>query len=70
MNKPRPEVHTPRMLTAEEASALLRVRLPQLYALARDGVIPSVRIGRAVRFSSTRLKEWIDAGGAGLREAE
>ena len=65
-----PEPHIPKMLTADEASALLRVRLPQLYALARDGVIPSVRVGRAVRFSSARLKAWIDAGGAGLPEAE
>jgi excisionase family DNA binding protein len=65
-----PESNVPKMLTAEEASVLLRVRLPQLYALARDGVIPSVRVGRAVRFSSARLKAWIDAGGAGLPEAK
>lgn len=65
-----PETNVPKMLTAEEASALLRLRLPQLYALARDGVIPSVRVGRAIRFSSARLKAWIDAGGAGLPEAK
>ena len=54
------------MLTADEASTLLRIRRPQIYALARDGIIPSVRIGRAVRFSRTQLLQWIEAGGASI----
>ena len=58
------------MLTADEASTLLRVRRPQVYALARDGIIPSVRIGRAVRFSRNRLLQWIEAGGQGIPETD
>lgn len=64
MANPIVEHELPAMLTAEEASTLLRVRKPQLYALARDRVIPVVRVGRQVRFNRDRLLEWIDNGGS------
>ncbi|MBA2668530.1 MAG: helix-turn-helix domain-containing protein [Trueperaceae bacterium] len=70
MDTPRVDRELPPMLTADEASDLLRVRRPQVYALARDGIIPSVRVGRAVRFSRARLEQWIADGGAGLAEAQ
>jgi len=54
----------PPMLTADEASTMLRVRKPQLYALARDGIVPAVRIGRAIRFNRDQLRAWIESGGA------
>lgn len=57
------------MLTAAEASAILRVRVPQVYALARDGIIPAVRVGRAVRFNRDQLMRWIESGGAPARTA-
>jgi excisionase family DNA binding protein len=57
------------MLTAAEAGELLRVRTPQIYALARDGVIPAVRVGRAVRFNREQLMRWIENGGAPARTA-
>ena len=57
------------MLTAAEASTILRVRIPQVYALARDGVIPAVRVGRAVRFNRDQLTRWIESGGAPARTA-
>ena len=60
----------PPMLTAKQVSRLLRIRLPQVYVLARDGVIPSVRVGRTVRFNRDRLFAWIDAGGRGLSDEE
>ena len=60
----------PAMLTAKQVSRLLRIRLPQVYVLARDGVIPSVRVGRTVRFNRDRLFAWIDAGGRGLSDEE
>ena len=54
----------PPMLTADEASIMLRVRKPQLYALAREGIVPAVRVGRAVRFNRDQLHAWIESGGA------
>ena len=62
--------HPRHMLTADEASTLLRIRRPQVYALAREGIIPSVRVGRAVRFSRHRLLQWIEDGGQGLPESD
>jgi excisionase family DNA binding protein len=54
----------PPMLTADEASTMLRVRKPQLYALAREGIVPAVRVGRAIRFNRDQLQAWIENGGA------
>ena len=34
-----------------------------LYQLARRGEIPSIKLGRALRFSLPALVAWIDAGG-------
>lgn len=58
----------PAMLTAKQVSKLLRIRLPQVYVLARHGIIPSVRVGRTVRFNRDKLFAWIDAGGSGLQQ--
>lgn len=33
------------------------------YALARENIVPSVRIGRLVRFDPVRIEEFIRAGG-------
>jgi excisionase family DNA binding protein len=52
------------MLTADEASELLGIRKPQVYALARDGTLPSVRVGRLVRFNRDILLDWIANGGS------
>jgi excisionase family DNA binding protein len=36
----------------------------RVYELARDGLLPSVRIGASVRFDMDRVEEWIAEGGA------
>jgi excisionase family DNA binding protein len=56
----------PRLLTAKEASSRLNVRLARLYELARTDVIPTVRLGRQIRFSSEALEQWITDGGRAL----
>ncbi|MCA1789962.1 MAG: excisionase family DNA-binding protein [Thioalkalivibrio sp.] len=55
-------------MTARQAAAFLGIGIPQVYKLARDRVIPSVRVGRSVRFNRRQLLTWIDLGGAGSRE--
>ncbi len=57
---------TDRLLTADEAATLLRVSRFRLYQLARDGILPCVKLGRAVRFSPAALEAFIEAGGRGL----
>ena len=54
-----------RLLTAKEVAAILRVKPARVYTLARDGLLPSVRIGdRQIRFQLSALQEWIASGGS------
>jgi len=53
-----------KLLTVKETSNILRITTQRLYAMAREGAIPSVRIGKCVRFDAERLHEWIRQGGS------
>jgi excisionase family DNA binding protein len=53
-----------RLLTAKETAEILQVTLPRVYELAREGLVPSVRMGRQIRFDEIALREWITRGGA------
>jgi excisionase family DNA binding protein len=44
-----------RLMKAEQAAELLQVSLQRIYELARVGLVPSVRIGRQVRFDEAAL---------------
>jgi putative molybdopterin biosynthesis protein len=55
-----------RLLTAEQVAVLLQVRTARVYELAREGLIPTVRLGRQVRVSSSALENWIADGGQSL----
>ena len=57
-----------RLLTAKQTADVLQVTLPRVYELARERVIPAVRLGRQIRFNETALREWIGRGGASLTE--
>lgn len=59
-----------RLLTAKETAEILRVTLPRVYELAREGLIPSVHMGRQVRFDETKLREWIAQGGATQNQSQ
>ncbi len=54
----------PNLLMPEEAAAVLRVSLMRLYELARTGVVPSVRLGRSLRFDEMALQEFVQQGGS------
>lgn len=52
------------LIKASEAARILDIRLPRLYELTRQRLIPSVRMGeRAIRFDEAALKEFIERGG-------
>jgi excisionase family DNA binding protein len=53
-----------RFLTAKEVSMLLQIPLARVYELARMNLIPTVRIGRQVRFNEEALREWASRGGS------
>jgi excisionase family DNA binding protein len=56
------------LLTAKETAEILKVTLPRVYELAREGLIPSVRMGRQIRFHEEKLMEWIEQGGSALQK--
>jgi excisionase family DNA binding protein len=53
-----------RLLRAREVAAMLNLSSAhRVYDLARRGMIPSVRIGRLLRFDPEALQTWIAQGG-------
>lgn len=50
------------VLTAEEAALLLRVSTKTILALARAGVLPGEKVGRAWRFVRADLLEYVRGG--------
>jgi excisionase family DNA binding protein len=52
---------TERLLTAEEVASTLAVPTSWVYRQAREGAIPSVQLGRYVRFEASDIESWISA---------
>lgn len=51
------------VLTAEEAARLLRVSTKTVLTLARHGVLPGVKVGRAWRFVRADLLDYLRGSG-------
>ena len=49
------------LLTVREAAELLRISERTLFTLTKDRQIPSVRVGRGVRYVEQDLARWIEA---------
>jgi excisionase family DNA binding protein len=62
----RDQAPRPSLLTADEVAEILRVTPARLYGLARCGVLPSIRIGRQVRFAPAAIEQFIARGGYSL----
>jgi excisionase family DNA binding protein len=58
----------PRLLRAHEVADQTGLSLARVYELAREGLMPCIRLGRAVRFDASRLNDWLSGGGAGQPE--
>ncbi|MGZ4166542.1 MAG: helix-turn-helix domain-containing protein [Solirubrobacteraceae bacterium] len=46
--------------TADEVAAFLRVPKQDVYLMSRRGQIPTVRLGRRVRFDPRDIELWVD----------
>lgn len=55
-----------KLLRLPEVARLLDLKEDRVYALAREGIIPVVRIGRQLRVDPDALDEWIHNGGQGF----
>jgi len=54
------------LLTMQEVARALRVSEARAYELARDQLLPTVRLGRQLRVEEEALRQWIRAGGQAL----
>ena len=52
-----------KLLRAFEVGERLGMTEPQVFRLARENILPCVRVGRSVRFDSDVIEEWIRGGG-------
>ena len=58
------------VLDIDEAAALLKVSDRTLWTLAREGAVPSRRVGKQFRFSKALLLEWVRNEGQQQGEVE
>jgi excisionase family DNA binding protein len=47
-------------LTAKDVSKLLKIDTDTIYKAARNGEIPSFRVGTSVRFDPKKLNDWYE----------
>ena len=57
---------TSKLLRGEAVAELLNLPITTIYEHARTGLLPCVRIGRAVRFRQSDLEAFISNGGSAL----
>jgi excisionase family DNA binding protein len=48
------------LLTVQEAAEVLKVKPRWIYRMAREGTLPSVRLGRQVRIDEAALQRWVE----------
>ena len=59
----KPEKTLPRLITAAELAASTGIPKSRVFELAREGELPCIRLGRAMRFDPEAVRAWLDAGG-------
>lgn len=60
MNEPTAPA-PPALLTIRQCAAMLQICEKTLWALTRDGKLPAVRIGRAVRYDVADVRRFIES---------
>lgn len=55
-----------KLLKAHEVAELLSLSQERVYTLTREGILPSVRLGRQLRWDVIALKNFISSGGKGF----
>lgn len=57
-----------RLLTATELSGATGIPKSRVFQLAREGKLPCIRLGRAMRFDPEAVHHWLAAGGTASDE--
>ena len=55
-----------KLIQVQDVGDLLGLRKKQVYSLSRRGILPTVRVGRLLRFDADALDRWIADGGQGF----
>ena len=53
-------------LTTNEVARILKVKLPRVQELVRQGILPHFRLGRQIRISRQQLQHFMERGGQAL----
>ena len=53
----------PRLRSAREIAEQMGLSLARVYQLAREDGMPCIRLGRAMRFDTEAVREWLADGG-------
>lgn len=75
-NTETPTATLPSLLTAREVAAQTGLSVARIYEGGREGWLPCVRLGRAMRFQASALADFFASGGttdpktSGARRAE
>jgi len=48
-----------KLLTPEELSSILNVKVSTIYKWTHMGIIPFIKMGKLIRFKEEDIKEWI-----------
>jgi excisionase family DNA binding protein len=60
MQNQRKEENTGKVLKLTQAAQVLQCHPKTLRLMAQAGKIPARRVGKLLRFSADRLREWVD----------
>ncbi len=59
-----------RLLKVRDVAEIFNVSDDRIYTLSREQILPSVRVGRSLRFSRNAIEEFIANGGKALPGTE
>ena len=62
------EAPLPKLLTADHLAKQLGLSRHRIYELARVGALPTIHVGRSVRFSAQAVADWLESGGTCAEE--
>jgi excisionase family DNA binding protein len=57
------------LLSAAMVAEQFGMTRTQVYAMARVGILPCIRLGRRIRFSSEQLQRFLEGGGRDLESS-
>ncbi len=58
-----PKLQSNKLFTVGEVANILNMKQDRIYSLAREKILPSVSLGRQLRFSGPAIEKFIDEGG-------